>query len=253
VLGGSSTARLFQEVRVKRALSYGAYSGISPRRDEGLLTATAGTKNESAVEVAQVMLAELERLGRESVEAAALDRRKTFVTGSFARQVETTTGLSTFLSGLALQGLPMSEFGRFTSNLQAVTPQQVGAAVAAELPSSGASIVIVGDAKAFAEPLRQRYPQCRGDPVRRSGPGVARPAQGRRGRLGPGACSTGGAGLRVAAGRACVWNGSSSWRWRRGRSRSRAGSPPCAGAWTRTTATSCCCANTCGRSPRRSR
>jgi zinc protease len=160
VLGGSSTARLFQEVRVKRALSYGASSGLGVRREEGAFTATAQTKNESAAEVAQVMLAEIERLGREPIDEETLTKRKTFQAGAFGRQVESSLGLGGFLAGLATQGLPMSEFERYLPGLQAVTPQQVGAAVTAELPANQASIVIVGDAKAFLEPLRARYPQA---------------------------------------------------------------------------------------------
>jgi len=160
VLGGSSTARLSQEVRVSRALSSGAYSGITPRRGEGVLTATSQTKNESAVEVAEVMLNEFARLAREPGDDALLGKRKTFVTGAFARQVETTSGLGGFLSGLASQGLPMSEFERYMPSVQAVTPAQVGAAVSGKLPAEQASVVIVGDAKAFLEPLRRKWPQA---------------------------------------------------------------------------------------------
>jgi zinc protease len=112
------------------------------------------------------MLAEIERLGREPVDPGTLDKRKTFLAGGFARQVETTPGLIAFLSGLATQGLPMSEFERYTPSLMAVAPQQVGSAVTAELPAAQASIVIVGDAKAFLEPLRQRYPQAEVIPFR---------------------------------------------------------------------------------------
>ena len=53
VLGGTSTGRLFEEIRTKRALSYGAYSSLAAQRDEGTIVASAQTKNESAAEVAQ--------------------------------------------------------------------------------------------------------------------------------------------------------------------------------------------------------
>ena len=43
-LGGSSTARLFQEVRVRRALSYGANSVLPSYRDEGALFALVGPR-----------------------------------------------------------------------------------------------------------------------------------------------------------------------------------------------------------------
>ena len=77
---------------------------------------------------------------------------------SLGRQVETTLGLGNFLANLAIQGLPMSEYGRYIANLAAVTPDQVAASVAAELDPSRASIVIVGRASEFLEQLRTRYP-----------------------------------------------------------------------------------------------
>jgi zinc protease len=157
-LGGSSTARLFQEVRVRRALSYGANSGLFTLRDEGLLMAMAQTRNDAAPEVAQVMLGEIARLTREPLAGDVLGKRRTLLAGSFGRQVETTQGLGDFLAGLALQGIPLSEFGRYVSNLEAVTAQQVAASVAAEIDPSTASIVIVGRASEFIEALRAQHP-----------------------------------------------------------------------------------------------
>jgi zinc protease len=158
VLGGSSTGRLFQEVRVKRALSYGAYSSLTALSDEGSLIAQARTRNDAAPEVAKVMLDEIRRLAAEPVSQDLLQRRKTLQTGAFARQVEGSGGLATFLAGLAVQGLPMSEYARYTAALEAVTPEAIAASVAGELDPSRASIVIVGKAEAFLEPLRAQYP-----------------------------------------------------------------------------------------------
>ena len=55
VLGGGYSARLNEEVRVKRGLSYGASSGIDERRGTGLFYAAAQTKNVSAAEVAGIV------------------------------------------------------------------------------------------------------------------------------------------------------------------------------------------------------
>jgi zinc protease len=177
-LGGSSTARLFQEVRVRRALSYGANSGLPAYRDEGLLIAVAQTRNNGAPEVAQVMLEEIRRMRSEPLAADVLQRRRTLLAGSFGRQVETTSGLGDFLAGLAVQGLPMSEYARYLPALEAVTPEQVAASVAAEIDPGRASIVIVGRASEFLEALRARFPNVEvipfadldlGSPTLRSG------------------------------------------------------------------------------------
>jgi len=164
-LGGSSTARLFQEVRVRRALSYGAYSQLVTTRDEGALVAIAQTRNNAAPEVAQVMMAELRRLREEPLAPDVLQRRQNLVSGSFGRQVETTQGLGAFLANLAVQGLPMDEFGRYLSSVQAVTPQQVAASLAAEIDPAQASIVIVGRASEFLEALRAQHPNVEVIPI----------------------------------------------------------------------------------------
>jgi zinc protease len=157
-LGGSSTARLFQEVRVKRALSYGAYSSLPSYRDEGLLVAQAQTRNDAVPQVAEVMLAEIRKLADEPLSADVLQKRRNLIIGSFGRQVETTQGLSGFLANLAVQGLPMSEYGAYLSRIGAVTPQQIATSVAAELDPAQASIVVAGRASEFVEALRTRYP-----------------------------------------------------------------------------------------------
>lgn len=157
-LGGSSTARLFQEVRVRRALSYGANSSLPSYRDEGVLVALAQTRNNAAPEVADVMLGEIRRLAAERLSEEALAKRRTLVIGGFGRQVETTAGLGNFLGTLAAQGVPMSEYQRYIANLEAVTPDQVAASVAAEIDPALASIVIVGRASEFLDALRTRYP-----------------------------------------------------------------------------------------------
>jgi zinc protease len=157
-LGGSPTARLFQEVRVRRALSYGANSNLFAYRDEGVLAAVAQTRNNAAPEVVQVMTDEIRRMRDEPIAADVLGKRRTLLVGDFGRQVETTNGLGNFLANLAMHGLPMSEYARYIPSLQAVTPEQVAASVAAEIDPAQASLVIIGRASEFMEALRAQHP-----------------------------------------------------------------------------------------------
>src|SRR3989344_4511885 len=66
LLGGGFSSRLNQEIRIKRGLSYGAGSSLGVRADAGLFTASAQTKNETADEVADLILAEIANLGAET-------------------------------------------------------------------------------------------------------------------------------------------------------------------------------------------
>lgn len=158
VLGAGSNGRLFQEVRVKRALSYGAYSSVTARADDGLLTATAQTKNESAPEVVQIFLDEFERLGREPLDPATVDTRKTFLAGALSRSAETSRGLGLTIAGLIQQGLPAAEAARLTARIAAVTPAGATTAAKADVAAANASIVVVGDAKLFVDRLRAIRP-----------------------------------------------------------------------------------------------
>jgi zinc protease len=158
VLGSGSSGRLFQEVRVKRALSYGANSGMPGRMDASVLTASSQTKNESAAEVAQVILAELDRLGKEPLEADQTAKRIAFLTGNYNRQVETSGGLAAVLAGLVQQGLSPAQAAGFVRQMEAVTPQGASAAAAKLASSQLASVVIVGDASKFLDKVKAVRP-----------------------------------------------------------------------------------------------
>ncbi|HYJ83551.1 MAG TPA: pitrilysin family protein [Allosphingosinicella sp.] len=158
VLGGGSSGRLFQEVRTKRALSYGAYSGMPARLDAGLLTASGQTKNETAAEVARVFLDELDRLGREKLPAQDVTNRIAFLTGAFNRQAETSGGLGGMLANLLQQGMEPSEVARFVAKMESVTPEGASAAAAGLVGADRATLVVVGDASKFIDKLRAVRP-----------------------------------------------------------------------------------------------
>ena len=62
VLSGGSSARLFSEVREKRALCYSVHAGYGPDRDFGKVAAYVGTTPEKAQESLDVLVSELRRL-----------------------------------------------------------------------------------------------------------------------------------------------------------------------------------------------
>jgi zinc protease len=133
VLGAGSNGRLFQEVRTKRALSYGAGSQLAARADDGLLVAQSQTKNETAPEVVAIFMAELDRLGREPLDAETVAQRKAFVAGALGRQAESSTGFASVVAGLVQQGVPVAEAARLIERVNAVTPDTATAAARARL------------------------------------------------------------------------------------------------------------------------
>jgi len=158
VLGGGYSARLNQEIRIKRGLSYGAGSSLSARRTTGAFSARAQTKNESAPQVLDLVRAEMAGLAAAPAGAEELKARKSVLVGGFGRQLATSNGLANVLGALALYGVPLKEISQYTAKVEAVSAAEVQAFAKAVLDPAKASVIVAGDAKAFGEALKQRAP-----------------------------------------------------------------------------------------------
>jgi zinc protease len=155
VLGGGYSARLNQEIRIRRGLSYGSGSSLDARREPGPFVASTQTRNDAAAQVLGLILGEMRRLGAEPVPIAELNARRASLTGDFGREVETTSGLAQFVSSYVLRGIDPAELLRYQSSVLAVTPAEAQAAAGQLLRPEGATIVIVGDSSKFLQALRQ--------------------------------------------------------------------------------------------------
>jgi zinc protease len=157
VLGGGYSSRLNQEIRIKRGLSYGAGSAFEFRRMAGPFTASAQTKNESAAEVATIMLDELAKMTSAAVASTELTPRKAVLIGNFGRALETTSGLVGRIAQLALYGLSLTEINNYIRNVEAVTPADVQTFAASHMKATRAAVVIVGDAKKLLDAVKQKF------------------------------------------------------------------------------------------------
>ena len=73
VLGGGMSSRLFQTIREERGMAYSIYSDLSPYSDTGSLCIYAGTSAGKALEVVDLILAEMRTL-KESSRASKLSK-----------------------------------------------------------------------------------------------------------------------------------------------------------------------------------
>ena len=159
-LGRGFVSRLNREIRIKRGLSYGAASSLDARRDAGSFGASAQTKNESAAEVAKLIMAELKRLATDPVQGEELKSRQAVLTGEYARGLETDEGFAGNLASLAAYNLPLDRLNAFIPKINAVTTQDITAFVTKYL-SSTPSLLIVGKAPAFIDPLKKDFPDAK--------------------------------------------------------------------------------------------
>jgi len=151
VLGEGYSSRLNQEVRIKRGLSYGASSGLGARKDSGLFSASAQTRNDAALEVA--------------VAASELVPRKAALSGNYARELETGAGLVAAVASLTAYDLPLSSLNDYLPRVQKVTASEIQRFASKNLGASDASTIIVGDGRQFLPELKKRFPDAEVIPV----------------------------------------------------------------------------------------
>ena len=160
VLGVGFSSRLNQEIRIKRGLSYGAGSSLSPQGGFGSFSARVQTKNASAGEVVSLTRAELSRLAAEPAGPAELTARKSVLVGNFGRDLGTSEGLANILGNLAVYGLPLTEIQSYAAKVEAVTPEEVQAFAKSTLDPAQMSVIVAGDAKAMGEDLAKAAPNA---------------------------------------------------------------------------------------------
>lgn len=156
LLGGGYSSRLNQEIRIKRGLSYGAGSNFSWRTGKANFGARTQTKDASAAEVAELIIAEIKRLADTTAADSELVPRKSVLTGGFGRNLETTQGLAGALADLYTFGLPTAELNSYMTSVNAVQSSDLKSFATANL--YGGDIIIVGDYEVFKADLAKRFP-----------------------------------------------------------------------------------------------
>ncbi|HEY1753073.1 MAG TPA: pitrilysin family protein [Caulobacteraceae bacterium] len=164
-LGGGYSARLNEEVRIKRGLSYGSESQLAARRTLGSITAQAQTRNDAAAQVAELIKATMAGMASDPPSAAELTARKSSLIGEYGRGIATAAGLGQVLQSLALYGIDLSELKTYTDKVEAVTPAEVQAVARDVLSPGAASLIVVGDAKLFLPALKAKTPNLEVIPI----------------------------------------------------------------------------------------
>jgi len=153
ILGGEGSNRLHQVLRTERGLTYGAQANMDALKETGDFEAETNTRSEATGEVLRLMVDELWRLQRERVSERELDGAKAYLTGSFPLTIETPESIAMQVVYTLFYGLPLDQLQTFRDRVNAVTPDDVQRVAKAFLRPDKLSVVLVGNAKAFASQL----------------------------------------------------------------------------------------------------
>ena len=121
ILGGSSSSRLFQEVREKRGLAYAVYSFASQFIDSGQVGLYVGTRPDNVDEAMKVIGDELRRVAAEGVTDAELERARENVKGRTTLAMESTLARMNRLGSSLLTGVPLLSLDEVLARVDDVT------------------------------------------------------------------------------------------------------------------------------------
>lgn len=153
ILGGGTDARLFMILREQKSWTYGAYSGISRRKDIGYFRANTEVRNEVTDSALTELLHQLERIRTEAVADSELTAAKGYLIGSFPLSIETPQQIAGQVANVKLLGLPDDYLQTYRERLAAVSADQAMAAAREVIKSDSLAIVVVGDGKAIYDGL----------------------------------------------------------------------------------------------------
>ena len=153
ILGGGFGARLIEELRVKRSLTYGAWSGFVARKAPGDFRVGTFTKVDTTGEALQVALDVLTGFATDGATAEELTRSQSLMTGQFPKQLETPGAVASKLAELKGFGLPESDLAAYPARVNATSLADVQQLAGRYVPTTDGAIVIVGPADKIAPQL----------------------------------------------------------------------------------------------------
>lgn len=157
VLGGTPSARLFDEVRRKRGLAYGAGSFFLEPTQPGWFVANTSTKTESTLEALEVTLDVIRGLGKEPAPASELGLAKTFITGSFPLEIETPDGIASKVLEALKFGYGREFLEGYNDQISRISAADVERFAKERIHSDDMAIVLVGKASAFSGELKKKF------------------------------------------------------------------------------------------------
>ncbi|MBV9522968.1 MAG: insulinase family protein, partial [Alphaproteobacteria bacterium] len=142
--GGGFSSRLMEEVRVKRGLAYGVSTYLVPLRNSGVVLGGVATQNGRVAESIALIRSEWQRLHDEGPTAAELESAKTYLTGAFPLQFDSTGRIAATLVQLQEDKLGIDFLDKREAAISAVTLEDAKRVAGRLFDPAQLSFAIVG-------------------------------------------------------------------------------------------------------------
>jgi zinc protease len=142
--GGGFGARLMEEVREKRGLTYGVYSGFTAMAAQGPFSISLQTRAELSSGTLDLVRDIVREFLEEGPTQAELDNAKRQLVGSFPLSTASNADIAGQLGSIGFYGLPLSYLEDFMNQVQELTVEQVRSAMKTHLDPDGFIVVTAG-------------------------------------------------------------------------------------------------------------
>ena len=142
--GGGFGTRLMEEVREKRGLTYGVYSGFSAMQARGPFMINLQTRAEQSAGTLQLVQDILRDYLASGPTQKELDDAKRELAGSFPLSTASNADIVGQLGAIGFYNLPLSYLDDFMAEVQSLSAEQVKAAMARHLDPGKLVIVTAG-------------------------------------------------------------------------------------------------------------
>lgn len=145
--GGGLTSRLMEEVREKRGLAYGVNTSLAPYDRSALISGGVATQNDRVGESIDIIRQEWAKLRDGGLTDEELADTKTYLTGSFLTNIDSTGRMASLLVGIQLEDLGIDYLDKRNGFIDAVTGADVRRVAQRLIDPAKLTFVVVGQPK----------------------------------------------------------------------------------------------------------
>ncbi len=143
--GGGFSSRMMSEIRDNRGLVYSIYSRYAANLYPGAFAVSLQTKNASAKEAIQGVLAQIAAMRESEPTDSELAEAKSYLIGSFPLRIDTTTKIANLLSVIEFYGLGLDYVEKYPTYIQKVSKKDVRKVARKYLDPQRYALVVVAN------------------------------------------------------------------------------------------------------------
>ncbi|MGB0002570.1 MAG: pitrilysin family protein [Candidatus Acidiferrales bacterium] len=182
IFGGGYNSRLNTEVRVKKGLTYGAFSSFTPRRYAGSFTAGTFTRTAATVEATKLVVDLMAKIATGDITPKELDFARDYLAGVYPIETETAEQVADRILTAAAFELPADYNSTYPERVRSVSASEAKAIAQRYFTTKDLDIVLVGNVSQFRDELKKEFPgaqfrEIAADQLDPTRPDLRKPAQ----------------------------------------------------------------------------